>query len=204
MRSYVLKKVTKAPDWSEIEALPIDTLHWTQPPLDIRAQAQLCWDEEKIHVRLRAWETEIRAQHRGLLQQVCEDSCLEFFLRPTDDLRYFNFEFNPNCALYLGFGPNMPELTRLIVQDEDALFHPRAAILPDGWQIEYSVPFSFIQRFFPDFMPKTGLQLYANFYKCGDLTKKPHYLAWNPIRSEEPQFHRPQDFGQLILGAEKP
>ena len=99
MRSYVLKKVTPAPDWDTIDALPIDNLQWTNHPVDIRAQGQLCWDEAAIYVRLRAWETEIRAEHSGLLQSVCEDSCLEFFLRPTDDLRYFNFEFNPNCAL---------------------------------------------------------------------------------------------------------
>lgn len=130
MRSYVLKKVTSAPDWDTIDALPIDNLQWTNPPVDIRAQGQLCWDEAAIYVRLRAWETEIRAEHSGLLQSVCEDSCLEFFLRPTDDLRYFNFEFNPNCALYLGYGTNVTELTRLIVADEPALFQPKARACP--------------------------------------------------------------------------
>ena len=68
MRSYVLKKVTSAPDWDTIDALPIDNLQWTNPPVDIRAQGQLCWDEAAIYVRLRAWETEIRAEHSGLLQ----------------------------------------------------------------------------------------------------------------------------------------
>lgn len=200
MRSYVLKKTGESPDWRTIDALQIDNLQWTEPPLDIRAQAQLCWDEDGIYVRLRAWETEIRAQHRSPMQSVCEDSCLEFFLRPTEDLRYFNFEFNPNCALYLGFGENMPALTRLAVQDETEIFRPRAEYLPDGWQIVYRVPFFFIRRFFPDFTPQIGLAMYGNFYKCGDLTKKAHYLSWNPMRCETPQFHRPQDFGRLILG----
>ena len=53
MRSYVLKKVTSAPDWDTIDALPIDNLQWTNPPVDIRAQGQLCWDEAAIYVRLR-------------------------------------------------------------------------------------------------------------------------------------------------------
>lgn len=170
------------------------------PPVDIRAQGQLCWDEAAIYVRLRAWETEIRAEHSGLLQSVCEDSCLEFFLRPTDDLRYFNFEFNPNCALYLGYGTNVTELTRLIVADEPALFQPKAARLSDGWEITYRVPFAFIRRFFPDFTPCEGLAMYGNCYKCGDLTVRQHYLSWNPMRCDTPQFHRPQDFGRLILG----
>ena len=94
----------------------------------------------------------------------------------------------------------MPALTRLAVQDETEIFRPRAEYLPDGWQIVYRVPFFFIRRFFPDFTPQIGLAMYGNFYKCGDLTKKAHYLSWNPMRCETPQFHRPQDFGRLILG----
>lgn len=41
MRSYVLKKIEESPDWRTIDALQIDNLQWTEPPLDIRAQAQL-------------------------------------------------------------------------------------------------------------------------------------------------------------------
>ena len=37
----------------------------------------------------------------------------------------------------------------------------------------------------------------ANFYKCGDDTTKPHYLSWNPVKTENPDFHRPEFFGTL-------
>ena len=94
----------------------------------------------------------------------------------------------------------MTELTRLIVADEPALFQPKAARLSDGWEITYRVPFAFLRRFFPDFTPCEGLAMYGNCYKCGDLTVRQHYLSWNPMRCDTPQFHRPQDFGRLILG----
>ena len=55
-------------------------------------------------------------------------------------------------------------------------------------------------QYISHFTPQIGLAMYGNFYKCGDLTKKAHYLSWNPMRCETPQFHRPQDFGRLILG----
>ena len=42
--------------------------------------------------------------------------------------------------------------------------------------------------------------LRANFYKCGDKTAHPHYLSWSPIHTEKPDFHRPEFFGELILG----
>ena len=35
-----------------------------------------------------------------------------------------------------------------------------------------------------------------NFYKCGDELPVPHYLTWNTISSDEPNFHLPQFFGE--------
>ena len=37
----------------------------------------------------------------------------------------------------------------------------------------------------------------CNFYKCGDLTEIPHYLAWAPLSCDTPDYHRRQDFGCL-------
>jgi len=199
MKTYLVPQVSGEPDWDAVPAASIDTLQWS-PPVPVRAEARLCWDRDALLVRLRAWEPAVRAVHRGRLCAVCEDSCLEFFLRPGADLRYLNFEFNPNCALYLGIGTGMDNLVRLLPQDPGQLFRPKADRLPDGWQIRYRVPFSFLRVFFPAFAPAAGLVLHGNFYKCGDRTEQEHYLAWSPLTSAVPSFHRPQDFGELILG----
>ena len=37
----------------------------------------------------------------------------------------------------------------------------------------------------------------GNFYKCGDQQVVPHYLSWAPITTENPDFHRPEYFGEL-------
>jgi len=198
MKTYTLQKISGTPDWNTVPILPIDIPQWTEHT-DIRAQAQLCWDDTAIYVRLLARESNIRAEHTGLMASVCEDSCLEFFFCPTDDSRYFNFEFNPNCALFLGIGTGDADLVRLVVQDQNAIFAPKAQRTNDGWEITYQIPFSFIRRFFPQFQPKPGLALRGNCYKCGDLTAAPHYLAWNPIDTGF-TFHCPQYFGKLLLG----
>ena len=199
MRSYTLKRVNGAPDWNTIDIMPIDTVMWMPNP-GISAQAQMCWDDEAIYVRMKTVEENIRAVNTGLLDDVCQDSCLEFFIRPTEDMRYFNLEFNLNCALYLGFGSNMENLVRLVVQDKDAIFAPKAQRNEDGWEIAYRIPFSFIRHFFPDYAPKAGMQFYGNCYKCGDLTVQEHYLSWNPLTSPTPSYHRPWDYGRLIFG----
>ena len=33
-----------------------------------------------------------------------------------------------------------------------------------------------------------GMSIRANFYKCGDELQKPHFLSWNPIKIEKPDF----------------
>ena len=43
-----------------------------------------------------------------------------------------------------------------------------------------------------------GGAMAGNFYKCGDETPHPHYLAWSALSSDHPDFHRRQDFGQLL------
>ena len=40
-------------------------------------------------------------------------------------------------------------------------------------------------------------EIKANFYKCGDELQTPHFLSWNPIKIENPDFHRPDFFGTL-------
>jgi hypothetical protein len=69
----------------------------------------------------------------------------------------------------------------------------------DGWEITYQIPYSFLRLFYPDFQAAPGKKMRANFYKCGDYTVQEHYLSWNPVESQIPDFHRPESFGQLIF-----
>lgn len=199
MRTYTIQKIQGAPRWDAVPVMPIDNLLWTDS-IDVSAQAQICYDEDYLYLRMEAVEPNIRMEETDILAAVCQDSCLEFFLRPTERMDYFNIEFNPNKIVYLGFGSGVHNLIRLL-PDTDALFAPCVEFTNDGWVLTYRVPFSFVKQFFPEFEVKEGVKMYANAYKCGDETVKPHYLAWNPVNSMTPAFHRPQDFGTLIFGA---
>ena len=196
MKQYIIKRVSGMPDWEDVPALAIDEQLW-RPPVDIEAWAQVAWDGERLYVRLRAREADIRAEHTGPVGMPCEDSCLEFFFSPTPgDPRYFNIEFNPNASMYLGFGDGR-ELTRLLPRRD--WFQAEASRTADGWQVVYGVPFDFVRLFVPGFAPKSGDSIRANCYKCGDLTRQAHYLAWNPCVTDHPSFHRPQDFGLMTF-----
>lgn len=199
MRQYTITKVTGTPDWNKIPSLDVDNYLWCGT-LDIKMKSQICYDENGLYVHLRAWEKDIRAELTEPMSMVCEDSCMEFFFRPVEgDLRYFNVEANPNGRMYIGFGPNMPQLVRLALQDEDQLLQKKWNYTEDGWEIFFTFPVSVIRVFFPGYELKSGMKLYANSYKCGDETVKPHYIAWNPIDLPEPSFHQPEHFGLMIL-----
>ena len=193
---YTVKKVD-APCWEKIEKVVLSHQPWLAP-CDIAAQAQLCHDGENLYVRMEAKEENIRATLTGPLDQVCNDSCLEFFFAPeTDDARYFNFEWNKLCNAYVGFGAERKTRARQILKSLEDVFAPVSSETEGGWAIEYKIPLSFIRMYMPDaaFAGRAA----CNFYKCGDETMTQHYLAWAPLSSEKPDYHRRWDFGMLVF-----
>ena len=69
----------------------------------------------------------------------------------------------------------------------------------DGWTAEYCLPLDFFRLFYPDFRLIPGIHFRGNCYKCGDRTEHPHFLAWNPVHTPTPDFHRPEFLGEMIL-----
>jgi hypothetical protein len=39
---------------------------------------------------------------------------------------------------------------------------------------------------------------FANFYRCGGRTE-PQYAVWHNIDVSEPDYHRPEHFGELVF-----
>ena len=198
-KSYTIARVDGAPNWDEIDQLDIDDAEWGDS-FGISAHAKLCYDDQALYVRMWADEKDIRATYTpdDPDAKCYEDSCLEFFLAPVEgDARYMNFEVNPNCAVCNEIGTQKADRERL---------HPTADMLDatssridGGWEVSYRIPFDYLQSFYPDFAPEPGAQMRGNFYKCGNLTANKHYLVWNHVDSDTPNFHVPESFGTLVL-----
>ncbi len=197
MKEYTVIRRPALFDWTDIPAVSIDS-HLHPSEAQVAAQAQACYDDKYLYIRLKATEEHIRAEHTGLLDEVCEDSCLEFFFCPLPgDKRYINFECNPNGAMYIGMGTGVHDLIRLVFA-ETAPFVPQIQRTAEGWELIHAIPYTFIRQFFPEFSPAPGYSIRANFYKCGDLTPNPHYLMWNPVPPAPcAAFHQPDHFGVL-------
>ena len=198
MKTYEVTKISGQPDWEKIPVLAIDSYLWS----DVRSivpSARVAWDQDALYVRMEAIEPHILRRFTGDLDMVCQDSCLEFFFCPEEGQRYFNFEVNPNGAIYVGFGGLRNNRFRLYSNQFRELFSVKPFEIDGGWGIELRIPVSFIQIYVPDFQLYSGLTLRANFYKCGDETQQVHYMSWNPVELPKPDYHQPDFFGSLIL-----
>ncbi len=193
MQTYTIQRVA-VPDWTAIPTVELTHTGWRAPCL-VAARAQACHDGETLFVRLEAEEQEIRATLTGRLDQVCNDSCLEFFFAPlAGDRRYFNFECNPLGNLYVGFGAERPTRVRQIVKKPE-MFRVQPFTTAGGWGVTMAIPGDYIRLYMPEFT-MSG-EAAGNFYKCGDETAVPHYLAWSSLTTDTPDYHRRQDFGIL-------
>ena len=162
--------VVRKTEWDKVPMAEISNVCWGYDQPDVKAWAQVCYDDEYLYVKLTATEKEIRVKECGPLGMPCEDSCLEFFISPVCDGRYFNIEFNPGCCNFLGFGKDIDHLSRLVQEDTTKnILCPASELTDDGWYITYSIPFEFINRFFPEFKAEPGKKMRGNFYKCGNL-----------------------------------
>ncbi len=199
MNTYLIKKIK---DDSELNTVPMLELEnrYYDTPKDVRVFAGIGYSDDALHVHLRTVESEHRAEEVGALGEPYHDSCLEFFFSPVPgDPKYFNFEFNSNKCLYVGYGENLQNSARLIVDVEER-FSPKVSFNTDGWEIEYHIPFAFIRLFAPNFQATPGVSIRANCYKCADMMQPEQYLSWSLITPEKFTFHRPECFGLMIFG----
>lgn len=202
MKEYTIAKRKYGKDmWEGIEKIHIDTFWWVDNDYKPETTAQICYDSENIYVKFITAETEVTAKYKNMHEDVYKDSCVEFFLRPACDARYFNFEINCIGTLLLGIGPE--DEGRDAVEVDPKIFGITPSITdPDTfsgpfWTLEYKIPFSFLKQYWGEFDLSEGL--FANCYKCGDETKYEHYGMWSPCLKDDPNFHRPQCFGRMYF-----
>lgn len=136
---------------------------------------------------------------------VWEDSCVEFFCQVPGEAHYMNFECNCIGAMVasrrLGRAEQVQPLSaEQMKRIERKCSFPREAFEEkDGlfeWNVELRIPLDLI---FQETKPVFPQKLRANFYKCADKTKKPHFVSWQPINLPKPDFHCPQFFGEIEL-----
>lgn len=183
----------------------IGTVNWEEWPVRPTVCFRIAHDGDNLYLLYRVTEKTVRAMAAEDNGRVWEDSCCEFFCR-FDEEGYYNFECNCAGTLLIGYGAGRGERQRAdatilnkverwtSIHDEKP-FDEKPA--PTEWLLALRFP---KEAFFHHHLESlAGLKLRANFYKCGDKLSQPHFLSWNGIETPQPDFHRPEFFGQLNL-----
>jgi len=212
MKELIVNKVSTAGDapWAEVlkslESLPwnpIDTVNWAAYSYRPKVQFRMAFGETAFFLQYSVKEQAVRAVATADNGEVWKDSCVEFFVTPAGDGIYYNFEFNcaGTCLLAAGAARNGREAARNNIISPIRR-HPSLGRHPFGerkgeteWDLALVIPYTCL-FLHPDYSP-AGKTVRANFYKCGDDLTVPHFLSWNPINTQKPDFHRPEFFGTV-------
>lgn len=134
---------------------------------------------------------------------VAEDSCVEFFMQTPGSEEYWNFEFNCIGAINASHRKDRKHPIRLT--DMELATVKRYATCGNNpfqelegifnWGLAIAIPFELIGVD----VSKRPIEMKGNLYKCASATSMPHYLSWALIKTDKPDFHRPEYFGKIIL-----
>ncbi len=182
----------------------IESLNWAKDypyhPLTVCAIAH---SGKEIFIEFFVRCNYLRAMNYTNNSPVCEDSCVEFFIAPKCDARYWNFEFNCIGTINASNRTERHNPTRLTdselarirryascgtrpFQEVEGLF---------TWSLIIAIPLDLIGVEYNG----DQIAMKGNFYKCASGSSQPHFLSWAPIDTPAPDFHRPEFFGDIIL-----
>ena len=170
------------------------------------------YTEKEIYLQYVVTENDIKAEFgEDAGSKPYTDSCVEFFAIPGEGGEYYNLELNCIGKGTFAGGAQRKDRTRYgddvlsQIRRESTLGSEAFGIKtfaengekPYTWKLTVALPVELYAL--SEVKPLKGRTIKANFYKCGDNMPQKHYLSWNPIRIEKPNFHTPDHFGTLIF-----
>jgi hypothetical protein len=176
----------------------VDIVNWVEYPHIPEVQFFVGHSGTHLWIHFEIKNDYIIAENWADQDPVWQDACVEFFMLVGNEYR--NFEFNCLGVCLSAVGPNRNSRTSISKEDLVKIIRypafspnniPKEGTQAD-WSLTIGIPFDLTGL-------KAGMTFKGNFYKCGDETKIPHYLSWAPISTENPDFHRPEFFGEIEL-----
>ncbi|PKA98610.1 cellulose/xylan binding protein with CBM9 domain [Flavobacteriaceae bacterium MAR_2009_75] len=184
----------------------IATLNWDSFSYLPLVEFRIARHENNLWLKFNVSEENILAQFTEPNSSTHKDSCVEFFVDPLQNGNYYNFEFNCIGTTHLAYGPDRhdrkfvdPKIIQEKIQVKSSLGDQPFKEKGGGhnWEMTIIIPADIFV--FSDKIDFSDLTAKANFYKCGDDTSKQHYVSWNSVDTDRPDFHRSEFFGTLVF-----
>ena len=182
----------------------VNQVNWPQAfPYAPFCHGRIARTEDTLWVDFRVSGLDLRIQNTEDNGRQWEDSCVEVFIADPSGSGYYNFEVNALGKVLACTGASREgrkarpagEMAQIIrwpgVAGHSAGEWPGV----QAWRVCVGIPFGLIGLD----GKKLPASIRANFYKCGDKTAHPHFLSWSPVLTPQPDFHRPEYFGELLF-----
>ncbi len=187
------------PNWQNSDEILIEK-YWSgeDAPLGRHAKARLLWSANAVYVRFEANQTEplivaekpnLTSKTKGLWDR---DVC-EIFLAPNiEDYRhYFEFEIAPNGEFIDLEVRQLPD-KRDTDWDYDSEMKSSAKIEEDKVVMAIKIEWKAFGK-----TPNKGDVWLGNLFRCVGAGETRGYLAWSPTKTDVPNFHVPDAFGEF-------
>lgn len=205
-----------AAPWNGAETLTVSHFHPARPaehrPL---VNAKVLYNETGLFIFFRVEDCFVRSVATEYNDNVCWDSCVEFFVEPKPGLGYFNFEINAGGNILCSYAltadsapdgqPKSTPLTNALL--DQVIIRPSLPPVvdpeitePTTWTIRYHLPLAVLEHHVGPLGDPAGQTWRANFYKCADHTSKPHWASWAPL-GDVLSFHLPEYFQPIIFAS---
>lgn len=184
----------------------IDSLTWRDKyPYHPLTTFSLAHTDDTLWIDFFVRSNYLRAVNDRINSPVYEDSCVGVFLQPAPDTSPDYMAFMINCIGTISgkifrdgekeqfISPEKLREISIYASCGSRPFRELEGLFT--WNILIGIPLSLLGLHNPAF-PVT---VRGNFYKCASGTSQPHFLSWMPVYTPEPDFHRPESFGRLIL-----
>lgn len=210
--------------FSSLEPMKVSCCNWPDRfPYTPKVELRMFHTGDRLFVRFDVTEDYTAALVGEDNGEVWTDSCVEFFIQPDagyplkpDDENersnarkyapgiYYNFE--TTCIGTMLLGARRSRVDAELAPEEVLNSVARRTSLPRGetfaekegenkWSLILSIPPTALFRH--DIHDWSGVKARINAYKCGDGLTHPHFLSWQPVLTEEPDFHRPEFFAEV-------
>lgn len=187
-----------------IEQQDLSNISWPNYFSTAETNFSISHKSDWLFIKFRVKEANLKVKTSAINGPVNKDNCVEFFVKFPNQEEYYNLEFNCLGVGKVAFGKERlgrEFLSEIYIKDIKTDFQLKyqnaEKINPLTWEMLIMIPaklfcFSNIESF-------TGININANFYKCGDDLPDAHFLTWNAIKTAEPDFHQPNFFGEVKL-----
>lgn len=181
----------------------INVVNWDTYPYKPIAVVDVARSDANLYLRYFVKGNSLKAIYDTDNSPVHKDSCVEFFMKKVEDDYYMNFEFNciGTCD---AARRESRDIKQSLSQEEYQTIrrysarnaHPfdeKMGVF--SWELVVAIPLELMGIDSANLPEK----ILGNFFKCADATVAPHFLSWSPIDTPEPDFHRPEFFGELYF-----